>query len=104
MKKLGAGLAVVVLLATSACGGGGRPTAEEMSKAFQKGVNGSSTGGSEVKLTKKQADCAGKVFVESKISDDALRAIVDGKKDFKESKADDKALKTVLPKLIKCAS
>ena len=73
-----------------------------MSKAFQKGLGGSDTAGK--KLTKKQADCAGKVFVESKISDEALNAIVDGKKDFKESKADDKALQAVTPKLVKCIS
>jgi hypothetical protein len=104
-KNLGAALAAAVLLATAACGGGGgaassRPSEDEISKALQKGVN--STAGAQ-KLTKKQADCAAKVFEKSKISDKALKAIVSGDKKFKESKADDAALKKVLPELQKCA-
>jgi serine/threonine-protein kinase RIO1 len=103
-KKLGASVAVALLLATSACGGGGRPSEGELSTAFQKGVKGSETSGQQLKLTKKQADCAAKIFEKSKISDEALRAIVDGDKKFKESKKDDAALKKVVPDLMKCAS
>lgn len=107
-KKLGASVAVALLLATSSCGGAGggddRPSANELSKAFQKGVKGSETNGQELKLTKKQADCAAKVFEKSKISDKALRAIIDGDKKFKESKKDDAALQKVVPDLQKCAS
>lgn len=103
-KKLGAALAVALLLATSACGGGGRPSEDDVSKAFQKGVNGTETDGTKIKLTKKQADCAAKVFVKSKVSDKALKAIVDGDKKFKESKKDDAALQKVLPELQKCAA
>jgi hypothetical protein len=105
-KKLGASVAVALLLATSACGGAGgvkRPSESDLSQAFQKGVKGSQTNGQELKLTKKQADCAAKVFEKSKISDKALNAIVTGDKNFKETKADDAALKKAVPELTKCA-
>ena len=68
VKKLGATVAVALLLATSACGGG-RPSEEELSTAMQKGVK---TNDRTVKLTKEQADCAAKIFVKSDLSDEAL--------------------------------
>ncbi len=73
VKKLGATVAVALLLATSACGAG-RPSAEELSTSMQKGVK---TNGRTVKLTKDQADCAAKIFVKSDLSDEALQAIAD---------------------------
>ena len=111
MKMLGASVAVALLLATSACGGGGkgdsgsgssRPSASELSKVFTKGA--ANANGQKVKLTKAQADCAAKVFVKSKVSDQALEALVKGNKKYKESKKDDAALQKVLPQLQKCAS
>ena len=98
MKKLGATVAVALLLATSACGGG-RPSEDELSKSMQKGVK---TDKQTVKLTKKQADCAAKIFVKSDISDDALRAIADRDEKYKESKKDREALSKVTPDLAKC--
>ena len=73
VKKLGATVAVALLLATSACGGG-RPSEDELSTSMQKGVK---TNDQTVKLTKEQADCAAKIFVKSDLSDEALQAIAD---------------------------
>ena len=77
VKKLGATVAVALLLATSACGGG-RPSEAELSTAMQKGVK---TSDQTVKLTKEQADCAAKVFVKSDVSDEALEAIGRARRD-----------------------
>ena len=98
VKKLGASVVVALLLATSACGGG-RPSEDDLSTAMQKGVK---TDNREVKLTKKQADCAAKIFVKSDISDDALQAIADRDDKYKESKKDRDALTKVSPQLAKC--
>jgi hypothetical protein len=98
VKKLGATVAVALLLATSACGGG-RPSADELSTAMQKGVK---TNNQTVKLTKVQADCAAKIFVKSDLSDEALQAIADRDDTFKESKKDAAALKKITPDLGAC--
>ena len=72
VKKLGATVAVALLLATSACGAG-RPSADgAVDGDAEKGVK---TNGQTVKLTKKQADCAAKIFVKSDLSDEALQAL-----------------------------
>lgn len=52
---------------------------------------------------REQADCAAKVFENSKISDKTLRELVKGNGDYKdEPKSDDKALAAALPDLQKC--
>lgn len=73
MKAVGAALAVAALLATSACGGGGRPSEADVSKALQKGVVSSTDKSDKLKLTKKQADCTAKIFVKSELTDEALQ-------------------------------
>ncbi len=98
VKKLGATAAVALLLATSACAGS-RPSGPELSSAMQKGVK---AGGEKLELTKKQADCAAKIFEKSDLSDKSLQALADRNSDYKESAADTKALKKILPKLQKC--
>lgn len=103
MKKLGACLAVALLLATAACGSS-RPSADDVSKALQKGAQSNRAAGQSTKLTKKQSDCAGKIFVDSKVSDAALKALVAGNQKYKESKADDAALQKVIPQLKKCVA
>ena len=100
VKKLGATLAVALLLATSACGEG-RPSADELSTAMQKGVKAQDR---TVKLSKVQADCAAKIFVKSDLSDDALQAIADRDETFKASKKDDAALKKISDDLGACAT
>ena len=100
VKKLGASLAVALLLATSACGGG-RPSADELSTAMQKGVK---TDNRTVKLPKNQADCAARIFVKSDLSDEALQAIADRDETFKESKKDAAALQKITDDLGACAT
>jgi hypothetical protein len=97
-KKLGGTVAVVLLLATSACGAG-RPSEGELSTAMQKGVK---TDEQTVKLTKEQADCAAKIFVKSDLSDEALQAIVERDQEYKESKKDTAALKKISDDLGAC--
>ena len=100
VKRLGATVAVALLLATSACGAG-RPSEEELSTAMQKGVK---TNDQTVKLTKKQADCAAKIFVKSGLSDEALQAIADSDETYKATKKDDAALKKITDDLGACAT
>jgi len=105
MRKFGAALAISVLLVTSACGGGGsRPSESEVSKALQKGGDGSILGDDASKVSKKAADCVAKILVDSKISDRALKAIVDGNKTYQPSKADTAAGVAVSSKIVKCIS
>jgi hypothetical protein len=101
VKKLGATVAVALLLATSACGGG-RPSADELSTSMQ--TKGVTTNGRTVKLTKDQADCAAKIFVNSDLSDEALQAIADSDETYKASKQDDAALKKITDDLGACAT
>jgi hypothetical protein len=98
VKKLGATVAVALLLATSACGAG-RPSEEELSTAMQKGVK---TDDQTVKLTKEQADCAAKIFVKSELSDEALQAITERDQTYKESKSDAAALEKIEDDLGAC--
>ena len=98
VKRLGATVAVALLLATSACGAG-RPSEEELSTAMQKGVK---TNDQTVKLTKEQADCAAKIFVKSGLSDDALQAIADRDETYKESKKDAAAFEKIKTDLGEC--
>jgi len=98
VKKLGATVAVALLLATSACGAG-RPSEGELSTAMQKGVK---TNEQTVKLTKEQADCAAKIFVKSGLSDDALQAIADRDETYKESKKDAAAFEKIKTDLGEC--
>ena len=102
MRTFGAALAVGVLVATSACSGGSRPSQGDVSSALQKGGDNSVLGGSGAKVSKKAADCIAKVLVESKISDRALKAIIDGKKDYKASKQDQTAAVAVSSKIVQC--
>ena len=106
MRKFGAALAISALLVTSACGGGGgsRPSESELSKALQKGSEGSVLGNGAGKVSKKAADCVAKVLVDSRISDKALKAIVDGDKTYQPSKADTSAGVAVSSKIVKCIS
>ena len=98
VKKLGATVAVALLLATSACGGG-RPSEAELSTAMQKGVK---TNDQTVKLTKEQADCAAKIFVKSDLSDEALQALTERDQTYKESKKDAAALERISDDLGAC--
>jgi hypothetical protein len=102
MQKLGVALVTGVLLVTTACSSGGtRPTQDELSTALQKG-GGSVPGIDSGKVSKKAADCVAKVLVGSRISDRALKAIIDGTKTYQPSTADQSAAIAVGSKIVKC--
>ncbi|GGF33362.1 hypothetical protein GCM10011519_03510 [Marmoricola endophyticus] len=93
--------ATTLVLVTAACGGG-RPSGDEISDTLQKGV--STSGGSDVKLTEQQADCAAKVFLASDLSDEALRAVADGERGYKLSTTDEDAEAKIQPQLADCVT
>lgn len=102
MRKFGATLAISALLVTTACGGGGsRPSEKELSASLRKGGDESYLPG-DAKVSKEAADCVAKVLVESRISDRALKAIIERKKNYQPSKADTAASIAVSPKIVKC--
>lgn len=87
--KLIASAFLVVTLAT-ACGGGGRPSVDELSEAFQSDDNVMGMG-----LEEAQADCVAEAFHESDVSDDTLRAIVDNDEDYEGDEDDEEAIKSI---------
>ncbi len=103
--KLAAAFAGSALLLTAACGGGGggRPSTADLQKALSKGTD--SVFGSAMSSVPKDAmNCIAKALHDSKLSDSALRAIVDNKKDYKGSKADTTALEGLQSDVMKCAT
>jgi hypothetical protein len=86
-------LVALGLTLTAACGGGGRPSKSDVSDALTKNNNSVGT-----KLPKKQADCFAGLLVKSKVSDKALKALVDGDKKYKASSKDTTALNDVATK------
>ncbi|MCW2785625.1 MAG: hypothetical protein JWP74_2142 [Marmoricola sp.] len=107
MRTLGAAILAAVLLTTSACGGGGgggsRPSADEVSKSLQSGKANALLGGSSSQITDTIADCLAKAIVGSKLSDGAVKALVDGDKNYKANSADTAALTSVSAGLTSCA-
>jgi hypothetical protein len=105
MRKYGAALVMGVLLVTSACGGGGnRPSVSDVSQVLRKGGDGSLLGAAGASLNKKAADCIAGALVHSKLSDKALRAIVDGDTGYKGSSSDQAAVSGVTTKMTKCVA
>jgi hypothetical protein len=104
MRRFGALLAMSVLLVATGCGGSGRPSVNEVSKALQKGGKDSILGAASSKIGDKAANCVAQTLVDSKLSDEALQAIVDGEKNFKPTKADTTAASAVSAKMVKCVS
>ncbi len=103
MRRYGAALAISLLLVTSGCGSSSRPSADDISNALRKGTD-SVLGSASANLTKKAADCVGKVFVDSKLSDAALKAIVAGDKKYKPSASDTAAINGLATKIVACIS
>lgn len=89
-KKLGASLAVAVLLATSACGAG-RPSESDLSKALQHGLDVVGIGTTHV--PKKTADCLARLLEKSKASDAFLKAVASNDQQYRRSRQDDKVLR-----------
>lgn len=75
--------AFLVLTLATACGGDGRPSVDELSDALQSDDNVLGTG-----LEKDQADCVAEAFHDSDVSDDTLRALVDGDEDYEGDESD----------------
>lgn len=94
-KTLTAATIVITLTLASGCGGSDRPSQADVSKAIQK---------ADSSYTKKQADCAAKILVNSDISDKGLKAIADNDKNFKPGAADTKVQADVSPVIAKCFS
>lgn len=79
MKKLLAVTAAVSVLAvTAACGGAGRPSADELSAAF-------TSEDAVVPVPEEYADCVAEALVDSDVSDDTLNAIVEQDEDYEGS-------------------
>lgn len=90
---------VACCLALTACGSsGGRPSVDELAQPMRD--NMSKYGGEMFKGDKadKAADCMAKALHDSKLSDDALQAIVDNDTDAKLSDEDKKAFTSVMGK------
>ena len=83
----------ITLFLTGACGGSDRPSQADVSKAIQK---------TDSSFSKKGADCAAKVLVDSDISDEGLTAIANDNKKYKPSAADQKVQTKVSPAIAKC--
>lgn len=102
--KVAAALAGSALLLTAACGGGSdRPSTAQIEKAMTGGAD-SVFGSSFSSVPKAGLDCIAKALHDSKLSDAALKAIVDKKKDYKPNKTDNAALSGVQTQLMKCVT
>jgi hypothetical protein len=62
-------------LALSACGGGGRPTQDELAGAIKDQIGSKSS-----VLTDQVVDCIAKALIDSDLSDDTLNKLVDDDK------------------------
>lgn len=98
-KTLAATAAVSMLVFTAACGGGGRPSADEIADAIKDDDSFSSAD-----ATDEQVDCVAKAYHDSDLSDEALQALVDGDEDYDASKEDEKALESAAKGLGECLS
>jgi hypothetical protein len=76
MKKKLVAVAALAAVSLTACGGGGRPSQDEISKAMKEQISKMSGGAA---LTDDQLDCFAKALEESDLSDDTLNKMVDGK-------------------------
>jgi len=86
MKKI---VALFTLLAVlTACGGGGRPSTDDIAKALKDKDNAAGKAFGSSGLSDDQIECVAKAFHDSDLSDDALQAIVDGDEDFEGNKDD----------------
>ena len=96
-------LTISALLGFSLSGCGKRPSTDDLTKAFQKGVSVTVFGGTTmIKYDAKQAKCVAEVLRDSDISDETLAQLEKPTKSGKASAADEKALSAVAEKLQAC--
>lgn len=95
-KILSSTVVVMALAVTSACGGGGddRPSKDEIVKGLTTGSAGA--------ITKKQAECAAEIVLDSDLSSDALQALADADTKYKASKDDAAQQAKLAEKLTGC--
>jgi hypothetical protein len=95
-------LPVAAAMVLSACGGSAaeRPSADEIADVLTEGTE--ELGG--VAVPQEQADCIADVFVNSDLSDEALRAMVEGDEDYEATDEDQAALTDLMadPAVTEC--
>lgn len=93
-------LAVAALTLTSACGGGGgdRPTTEEISSSLQ--GSDSLLGG--IPVDDEAATCLADVLESSDLSDESLRALVEGDQDYEGSEDELDVLQDLVGDIAEC--
>lgn len=103
MKKSLTAALIVAALSLSACGGGDdggdRPSTSDVKKSL---TSKDSVFGTTI--PEESADCVAGVLVDSDLSDKTLKAMVDGDKDYKGSKDDQKALASLTTEFGKCVT
>jgi hypothetical protein len=100
MKKI---VAMFTLLAVlTACGGGGRPSEDEIADSLKD--SGNPIGASLPDAADDVIDCIAKALHDSDLSDDALQALVDGDADYGANNDDAKALAGLTEDMAKCAT
>ncbi|WP_156794033.1 hypothetical protein [Aeromicrobium marinum] len=77
-KTLAASLTVSVLVMTAACGGGGRPSVDELRDSMV-------SGDTVIPVPEQAAECFAEVLVDSDLSDETLQAIVEQDEDYEGS-------------------
>jgi hypothetical protein len=104
MKKIVALLTLLAVL--TACGGGGRPSADDIAKALKDKGNPAGAAFSTTGAADDAIDCIAKALHDSDLSDDALQAIVDGDKGFGGSSKDAEAMADpdFRDDIVKCAT
>jgi hypothetical protein len=93
-----------VMTTLAACGGGssdGRPTSADISDSLQNG-KAASLVPSGTSISDDAADCMGKALHDSKLSDEALRAFVDGDADYQGSSDDASAVSDLTEDMAGC--
>lgn len=99
MKKAPAAIAALVLVGTTACGAGGRPSQDELADVFKEGTEDVAGMG---RITEESAECMARAFHDSEVSDETLRAIVEKDEDYEPSADDEKALEKTVPEMLRC--
>jgi len=100
MKKIVALFTMLFVL--SACGGGGRPSQDEIAKALKDSDNPAGAAFGSSGAADEAIDCIAGVLHDSDLSDDALQALVDGDSDFEGNKDDQKAITDMADDFAKC--
>lgn len=101
-RLLTAAVGAALLVTTAGCGGGGRPSPDEISAALQHEARTGNDALVKDSIDQKAADCMARVLYRSDLSDAALRAVVDGRKNFDASTSDQKAMRKVAPDFVSC--